>query len=126
LIVDDEAAVLSLTALVLECYGYKVIGVPSPIEAVHLFEVWPDLEVDLMLLDIMMPEMNGIELAARMRSVRPDLPVLYFSAYPNQLLPLMARGTPYIAKPFTSSQLTHKIREVLDNAKGTGKAAPAP
>jgi len=116
LVVDDEIAVLSLTNMMLSRYGYTVITAASGKEALHLFEVWPDLKVDLLLVDIIMPEMNGIELAARLREVRPEVPVLYFSAYSDQepLRPVLARGLPYIAKPFTSLQLTKRVRDTLD------------
>jgi len=116
LVVDDEIAVLSLTSMMLSRYGYVVITAASAKEALHLFEVWPDLQVDLLLVDVIMPVMNGIELAAALREKRPNLPVLYFSAYSDQepLRPVFSRRLPYIAKPFTSLQLTARIREVLD------------
>ena len=116
LVVDDEIAVLSLTTMMLSRYGYVVITAASAKEALHLFEVWPDLKVDLLLVDVIMPAMNGIELAAIIREKRPNLPVLYFSAYSDQepLRPVFSRRLPYIAKPFTSLQLTSRIREVLD------------
>lgn len=118
LVVDDELAVLSLTARMLERYGYSVITAHSGKEALHLFQVWPGIEVDLLMVDLIMPDMSGIELAERIRPIRPELPVLYFSAYSDQeeLRPIIARGIPYLAKPFTSIQLTRRIREVLDKA----------
>jgi CheY-like chemotaxis protein len=121
LVVDDEIAVLSLTNMMLTRYGYTVITAATAKEALHLFEVWPDLNIDLLLVDIIMPEMNGVELAARVRSLRPDVPVLYFSAYSNQepLRPIFARKLPFLAKPFTSLQLTRRIREVLDEPKSS-------
>jgi two-component system cell cycle sensor histidine kinase/response regulator CckA len=125
LVVDDEIAVLSLTNMMLTRYGYTVITAASAKEALHLFEVWPDLSVDLLLVDIIMPEMNGVELSNRIQELRPDLPVLYFSAYSDQatLRPLFARHLPYIAKPFTSLQLTKRIREVLDEPKTSSAAS---
>src|SRR3954471_10762110 len=125
LIIDDEVTVVSLTAMMLERYGYEVIVSPSATEALHLFEVWPDLGVDLVMVDIIMPDMNGIELAARIRSIRPNLPILFFSAYSDRELvrPVITRNLPYLAKPFTSLQLTKKIREMLDTPKGEGMAA---
>jgi two-component system cell cycle sensor histidine kinase/response regulator CckA len=121
LVVDDEIAVLSLTNMMLARYGYTVITAATSKEALHLFEVWPDLSIDLLLVDIIMPEMNGIELAARIRSLRPDVPVLYFSAYSNQepLRPIFTRKLPFLPKPFTSLQLTKRIREVLDEPKSS-------
>ena len=88
-------------------------------EALHLFEVWPDLKIDLLMVDIVMPDMNGLELAEKIKVLRPGLPVLFFSAYSDQeiLRPIFARKIPYLAKPFTSLQLTKKIREVLDERR---------
>jgi two-component system cell cycle sensor histidine kinase/response regulator CckA len=119
LIVDDEHAVLGLTHLMLRHYGYALVPAASGKEALHLFEVWPDLQVDLLMADIVMPEMSGTELAENIRVLRPNLPILFFSAYSDQeiLRPVIARGVPYIAKPFTAIQLTKKIREVLDKRK---------
>ena len=118
-IIDDESAVLSLTSRMLTRYGYETITATNAKETLHLFEVWPDLPVDLLLVDIVMPDMNGIALAEKIWELRPGLPVLFFSAYSEQeiLRPVMARGVPYIAKPFNSSQLTKKIRAVLDAPK---------
>src|SRR5437762_2811096 len=82
LVVDDEVAVCSLARLMLTRHGYSVIDAGSGAEALHLFEVWPDLEVDLALIDIVMPLMSGVKLAEKLRAVRPNLPVLYTSAYP--------------------------------------------
>ena len=116
LVVDDEIVVLSLTSAMLRRYGYEVLTAASGTEALHLFDVWPDLEIDLLLVDILMPDMNGVQLAEHIQLRRPALPVLFFSAYSDraELRPLHARKLPYISKPFTSIQLTKKIREVLD------------
>jgi len=119
LIIDDETAVLSLTSRMLTRYGYETITATNAKETLHLFEVWPDLPVDLLMVDIVMPDVNGIELAEKIWELRPDLPVLFFSAYSDEeiLRPVIARGVPYIAKPFTSIQLTNKIRGMLDAPK---------
>ncbi len=119
LIIDDETAVLSLTSRMLTRYGYETITATNAKETLHLFEVWPDLPVDLLMVDIVMPDVNGIELAEKIWELRPDLPELFFSAYSDEeiLRPVIARGVPYIAKPFTSIQLTKKIRDMLDAPK---------
>lgn len=116
LIIDDELAVLSLTKLMLERHGYQVITASGAKEALHLFEVWPQIEVNLLMVDLVMPDMNGVELAQKIRALRPELPVLYFSAYSDQeqLRPVIFRTIPYIAKPFNSEQLTNCIRSILD------------
>ena len=116
LVVDDEIAVLSLTQLMLERYGYSVLTAASGREALHLFEVWPEQTVHLAIIDIVMPEMDGFELAAAIRAIRPDLPVLFISAYSDrsELRPERTRHIPYLAKPFSSVKLIQKIREMLD------------
>jgi DNA-binding response OmpR family regulator len=105
-------------------YGYETITATNAKETLHLFEVWPDLPVDLLLVDIVLPEMNGIELAKKIWELRPEFPVLFFSAFSDEeiLRPVIARGIPYIAKPFTSIQLTKKIRELLDASKADAAA----
>src|ERR1051325_1441919 len=116
LVVDDEIAVLSLTTMMLSRYGYVVITAANAKEALHLFEVWPEMDIHLALIDLVMPGMSGVELSCRFRMLRPDLPILYFSAYSDRepIRPAFARNVPLISKPFTSIQLTAKIRKVLE------------
>jgi two-component system cell cycle sensor histidine kinase/response regulator CckA len=125
LVVDDEPLVLSLANSMLTRFGYNAITAASGKEALRLFDKWPTVEVDLALVDLVMPEMNGVDLVERIHQLRPGLPVLYFSAYPahDTLRPKFARYMPYIAKPFTSLQLTSKIREVLDAGKSDAAEA---
>jgi len=120
LVVDDEIAVMSVVEIMLKRGGYSVITAAGASEALNLFAEWPDLEVDLLLLDFVLPDMNGVELYRRIRERRPELPVLYFSAYSEheELRPAIARGVPYMAKPFTASQLTRRVREILDGRGG--------
>ena len=116
LVVDDELVALSLTQLMLTRYGYSVLTASSGREALHLFEVWPDQHVHVAVIDIVMPEMDGFEVAAALRSIRPDLPVLFTSAYSDrpELPPEKTRNIPYLAKPFSSVKLIAKMREMLD------------
>ena len=117
LVVDDDQMVLRLADSMLKRFGYRVITATSGKEALRLFEKSPDIEVHLALVDLVMPEMSGVELVERIQKLRPGLPVLHFSSYSedDSLRPTFARGVPFIAKPFSSLQLTRKIREVLDN-----------
>jgi CheY-like chemotaxis protein len=116
LVVDDELVALSLTQLMLTRYGYSVLTASSGREALHLFEVWPDQHVHFAVIDIVMPEMDGFEVAAALRTIRPDLPVLFTSAYSDrpELRPERTRNIPYLAKPFSSVKLIDKMREMLD------------
>src|SRR4051812_47943097 len=85
LVVDDETLVRSLSHSMLIRYGYNVITAASGIEAVQLFEKWPDVEIDLALVDLVMPFMNGVETVQRIRRVRPQLPVIFISAYSDNV-----------------------------------------
>jgi len=124
-VVDDDRMVLFLANAMLTRFDYRVITAASGKEALLLFEKNPDIEVDLALVDLVMPEMSGVELVERIHKLRPSLPVLHFSSYSedDSLRPTFARGVPFIAKPFTSLQLTKKIREMLDNPKVDAESA---
>jgi two-component system cell cycle sensor histidine kinase/response regulator CckA len=125
LVVDDEVAVLSVMEMMLKRSGYSVITAASAQQALNLFADWADLKVDLLLVDFVLPDMNGVELTRKIWEQRPELPALYFSAYSDheELRPALARGVPYIAKPFTAAQLTSRVRDILDG--GGGLAADA-
>jgi CheY-like chemotaxis protein len=122
LVVDDDRMVRGLADSMLTRFGYTVITAASAKEALGLFE---NIEVDLALVDLVMPEMNGVEVVERIHELRPDLPVLFFSAYSEDESPrpMFARGVPFVAKPFTSLQLTKKIREILDMPKVDAESA---
>jgi two-component system cell cycle sensor histidine kinase/response regulator CckA len=117
LIVDDETFMLSLAELMLTRLGYTVLTATSGKEVLHMLEVWPDLKIDIAVLDVVMPMMDGFEVAERVRKLRPRLPILYMSAYPEkaELRPEQTRDVPFVPKPFTSINLAGKIREVLDS-----------
>src|SRR5215813_1878273 len=116
LVIDDEHVVLSLTHAMLTRYGYTVLTANSGAEALALIKNWGDIEVHLLVVDLVIPDMNGVETVKRIHELRPGLPILYCSAYSEEetLRPVFARGIPYLSKPFTSQQLIKKIREVLD------------
>ena len=116
LVVDDEATILNVTRMTLERAGYDVLAAKDPEETLLLCEKSPPLQIDLVVMDFVLPAMNGVTLAERIRRRRPNLPVLYCSAYPQNesLRPAIARGVPYLAKPFTREQLTTAVRAILD------------
>ena len=119
LVIDDELAVLSVTRLILSRAGYEVVTANSAQEAMRVVAEWIDRPIDLLLCDFVLPEMNGIELMRQIHKLRPDTPVLYFSAYSGheELRPAIIRGVPYLAKPYTADQLLSKVRETLDGPK---------
>src|SRR5713226_652694 len=119
LVVDDEIVMLSLAEMMLEHYGYTVLTASSGQEVLHMLEVWPDLKIDVAVIDVVMPVMDGFELVERMRKIRPRLPILYMSAYSEraELRPEQTRNVPFVPKPFTSLTLVGKIRETLNTLR---------
>jgi len=117
LLVEDETAVRDLARRMLELAGYAVVSASSGEEAERLFG---DLgSVDVLVTDLVMPGMNGRELADRLRRGRPDLCVVLMSGYSQDaeaLDGLRAAGAAFVEKPFTSSALVSEVRGVLDAA----------
>jgi two-component system cell cycle sensor histidine kinase/response regulator CckA len=115
LLVEDEAAVRSVAARVLGNQGYTVVQAANGAEALGRLD---ELEgkVDLILTDVVMPDMGGLELTGRVREQRPDLKVLYMSGYAegDKLQPKMNSEHSFLQKPFSAESLTLKVREVLD------------
>ena len=126
LVVDDDTEVLRVTNSMLTFHGYTVIGA-SGIKALQLFAVKPEITVDLLLVDIVMPGMNGPELVDHIWKLRPCLPALYCSGYSGKefLWPEIARNVSYLAKPFTAFQLTKGIREMLEKSTGASSTYSA-
>jgi CheY-like chemotaxis protein len=106
LVVDDQDVVRDVIALSLESAGYRVLQAASPTDAIELVRGGEAL--DLLITDVVMPEMDAFELAARVNSERPGLRVLYTSGYTNA-----AAEGPFIQKPFTPTQLLEKVASVL-------------
>lgn len=115
LVVDDELPVLSVVQVMLTHQGYRAIVASSGSEAIRLLEAWQDLALDLALIDVIMPEMSGIETAERVRQLRPQLPILLMSGFADNRKgwPESARNLPIIPKPFTAFPLAQAIREIL-------------
>jgi two-component system cell cycle sensor histidine kinase/response regulator CckA len=80
-------------------------------------EILASADVDLVLCDVILPEMSGHELGRRIASIRPDLPVLYMSGYPGLEVVergLIAQDAPFIEKPFTAAGLASSVRGLLN------------
>ena len=117
LVVEDETAVRELTARILSRAGFKVLVARDGAEALIKFEKYPE-EIHLLLTDVVMPQMSGNQLAELLVKARPGLRVLYMSGYTDNALEhqnLLDAGSRFIGKPFTSLELTHKVRDLLDN-----------
>jgi two-component system, cell cycle sensor histidine kinase and response regulator CckA len=115
LLVEDDAAVRAVARRARARHGFSVIEAADGPEAVGLAERHKD-EICLLLTDIMMPGMNGVELAARVTSILPDIPVFFMSGYADQDLVrhgLLKPGTHFVQKPFTPRELADRVREIL-------------
>lgn len=116
LVADDEAPLRSVMSRVLEYAGFRVLEAVDGAEALRLFQE-ADPSVDLVLTDIRMPEMDGVELATRVLAIRPDVRVVFVSGYLNStVLPeeLQERKIPLIGKPFEIFVLVDVVRAALD------------
>jgi PAS domain S-box-containing protein len=121
LLVDDEAVMLEVGAEMLEKLNYKVISVRSGKEAVELFMEKRD-EIDLTILDMIMPEMNGSETFNLLNQIQPGLKVLVSSGYSlsEEAARISKLGcNSFIQKPFDIYRISSKIREVLDKDTST-------
>jgi two-component system cell cycle sensor histidine kinase/response regulator CckA len=125
LIVEDEDLVRALASRSLRERGYRVIEARQGVDALQQLEQH-HLGVDLVISDVVMPEMGGRELARRLATLRPSLPVLFISGYTGEDViqrGLMEAGAPFQQKPFTPDGLARKVREMLDAVPGAPAAA---
>jgi two-component system, cell cycle sensor histidine kinase and response regulator CckA len=116
LVVEDDEGMLKLTKTVLESLGYTVIAKRTPKEAIRFVENHAG-DLQLLLTDLVMPEMNGRELAERLRIIRTGLKSLYMSGYTANVIVhqgVLEDGVHFIQKPFTMGDLAGIIREVLE------------
>jgi CheY-like chemotaxis protein len=116
LVVEDESDMLNLIAKLLGKQGYSVLTAATPGEAVSLAQKHKG-GIDLLLTDVVMPEMNGRELAEQLRPVCPDLKCLFMSGYTANVIAhhgVLKTGVHFIQKPFSIRDISAKIREVLD------------
>lgn len=116
-VVDDDPAVLSWAQDVLRESGYSVIGATDARQALEAARAQPQ-PVELLLTDIVMPDINGRELADRLRAIWPRLKVLFMSGYSSQFIEdygvKLSPGEPFLFKPFTPADIESKVRAVLD------------
>ena len=118
LLCDDYAPIRRATERVLESVGYHVLSTELPSRAVELARQQPG-QIDLLLTDVVMPGMNGRELAQEVCSLRPGTRVLYMSGYTSNVLPheeLAGEGPRLLEKPFTPRALLELVRSVLDES----------
>jgi len=118
LLAEDNEAVRGLAVDSLRGFGYRVLAAPGPEEAVRLSQEHVG-DIHLLLSDVVMPRMNGVDLAERIKRERPAIRVLFVSGYADNAVTshgLIPGGAAYLSKPFSPETLAQKVRETLDRS----------
>ncbi|MCL7488368.1 MAG: PAS domain S-box protein [Desulfobulbaceae bacterium] len=116
LLVEDEPAIMEMARRMLEKLGYRVVATDKTSEAIHLAGNNTG-GIHLLITDVIMPEMNGRDLADQLHGVHPDIKILFMSGYTADVIAhrgVLDEGVNFIQKPFSMRDLGIKVREVLD------------
>ena len=119
LLVEDDKSLLKLSRRILEKYGYKIIGAKNGKEALRIIREYEG-PIQLVLTDVVMPDMGGAELVSHLRPLKPELKVIYMSGYTDSTIGdhgVLAPNVNFVEKPFSAEKLAGKIRSVLDERK---------
>lgn len=122
LIVEDEKSVLDMAAITLRSQGCTVLTASGPLEALKIFERFSD-NIDLLLTDIMMPDMTGPEMAKLMRGMRPDLRIVFMSGYADghiKASDFPGEQIPFIMKPFNPAEMTRIVHNCISRSGYSG------
>ncbi len=120
LMVEDEAAVRELSALVLRECGYEVLEAGNGQEGLQVASAHHQSRISLVISDIIMPQMGGQEMVEQLRKSYPDMKVLFTSGYTDDALVShggLDRNVAFLEKPFSPKQLAKKVRQVLDESQ---------
>jgi CheY-like chemotaxis protein len=117
LVVDDDPAVLRLAATVLERAGHRVMRATNGLEALFVYESYAS-HLDLVLSDVDMPELDGLELAARIHAIHPNSRILLMSGCLPSRLETAAERLPLLNKPFLPQDLLAAVRNVFQGQVG--------
>jgi len=116
LLVEDEVAILNMMKRMLQRMGYSLISTSSPAEAVKMARDSVE-RIDLLISDIIMPEMNGKDLAERIKRIYPEIRILFMSGYTADVIAhhgILEEGVCFIQKPFSRDQLAEKLKLTLE------------
>ncbi len=122
LLVEDEPAILRLAKTMLERGGYEVVTADTPSRAIEVAKQRKD--ISLLISDLIMPEMNGSELAEAIKAVLPDISTMFISGhFPEAIEKRMSidKGIGFLQKPFTMAQLHEKVEQVLSRGVEAGR-----
>jgi PAS domain S-box-containing protein len=117
LLVEDEMAILDMASMILSEQGYTVLQANTPGEAIRLAKEHVG-KIGLLITDVIMPEMNGKDLAHNLQSLHPQLKCLFMSGYTADAIArhgVLDDGVNFIQKPFSLTDLAFKVRELLDS-----------
>ncbi|MGC2476527.1 MAG: PAS domain S-box protein, partial [Candidatus Sulfotelmatobacter sp.] len=126
LLVEDEPSLRELSRQLLASMGYTVVAAASPAEAIRISSRWRG-PIHLLLTDVVMPGMNGRELADLLSATYPKMKVLYVSGHPDSVVveyALVKPGVAFLQRPFTRDALAKKINEVLGSAADRSRNHP--
>ncbi len=115
LLAEDELELMTMVQMMLEKLGYRVLAANTPGEALRLADEHAG-EIRLLLTDVVMPEMNGPDLAQRLQSLYPDMKTMFMSGYTADVIAgrgVLNAGVNFIQKPFSMNELSVKVREAL-------------
>jgi DNA-binding NtrC family response regulator len=121
LVAEDDISVRTLTRTILESKGYTVLEANDGADAIKVFEYNKD-RIDMVMLDVVMPNKNGQEANEAIQRIRPGVPVLFISGYTADIV--FGKGIGgveinFISKPLLPDELLRKVRSVIDKAKTT-------
>ena len=123
LIVDDDQHVLEVLEARLQSAGFRILRAENGQQALGLVK---DNRIDLMISDMKMPGMSGMDVLAKARMIQPGLPIMFLTAYgtiPDAVKAVKAGAVDYLAKPFDGRDLVHKLRKVLGDIQQVGTLA---
>ncbi len=117
LLVEDEPAILEMARMMLERKGYLVLPAATPAEAIRIADTYVG-KIDLLMTDVVMPEMNGRNLSKKITAIFPEIKLLFMSGYSANVITqqgVLDDGVAFMQKPFSMNELAEKIRGVLDD-----------
>ena len=115
LVVEDVEPIRKMVCSMLAASGYQCVEAADGVQALEIVKSGT-VSIDMILTDIMMPEMCGTTLAREVAAIRPDLPIIFMSGYSDDpVVRTLESSALFLAKPFTAAALTAKVRAALDN-----------
>ncbi|HAA04560.1 MAG TPA: hypothetical protein DCE18_14540, partial [Syntrophobacteraceae bacterium] len=117
LLVEDDGVILNVGQAILEGLGYRVLTAVTPGEALRQAEAHA-AEIELLITDVVMPEMNGRDLSKLIRDIKPGLKCLFTSGYTANVIAhrgVLDEGVHFLQKPFSVKDMGFKVREVLES-----------